>query len=295
MKNINLHCIACTSDELLFFGSKNDYTYYRCSRCGTLQLLPLPDAETLANAYKQDYATTGHCQTDPELRNCAAVPQFEGIVAALCSHSSPSLVLDYGAGWGGLLDTLTRHTIRAEGAEISSEMAAYCQDKGHYIHQCPLEDIEGRERYDAIVLSSVFEHLVNHEQWLYNAHRLLKSKGIVVSLQPTSVFANLMATLFRFGNTSRELPQLHQIFCPPWHTVLFSRTGMAILAKRCDFDMVAVTPAPLQKQKGVTGLMQRTLSLINKVATPVFGEKWPLWTGHIFVLQKQTKRDLEGE
>ncbi len=288
MKNNDASCIACTAAGLAFFGNREGYTYYRCQKCGTLQLSPLPDEEALANAYKQEYAATGHCQSDPEARNRAAVPQFEGIVAALCSHCSSSLVLDYGAGWGGLLTTLARHNINAEGAEISSDMATYCQDKGHHIHQCSLEDIEGRERYDAIVLSSVFEHLVSHEPWLANARRLLKPNGVVVSLQPTAVFATLLATIFRLGITERELPQLHQIFCPPWHTVLFSKAGMTSLADRCEFDVVAVTPAPLQKQKGATGLMQRTLSLINTVATPVFGEKWPLWTGHIFVLQKRS-------
>ena len=278
-------CVACTSNNLVFFGNKSGHCYHRCLTCGTLQLVPMPDSDAMKLAYEKNYAASGHCQALPEVRNQAALPQFQAITKMLVDHCNPELVLDYGPGWGGLLKTLNERGIPAEGAELSELMVTHCRAEGFTIHQTDLANMEGNGIYDAIVMSSVFEHLTDHVQWLTDAKRLLKQNGLVVSLQPTSHFASLLGTLFRFGIKSRELPQLHQVFWPPWHTVLFSTSGMRTLVESQGFDMVEIRPAPLQREDGFTGILQRSLSIINNAATPLFGVKWPMWVGHIFAFR----------
>ena len=287
MQALNSSCIACTSKELVFFGNRNGYSYYRCINCGTLQLYPLPDTQSLAKAYEDEYSTAGHCQAAPEIRNKAAVPQFEAIVSALLAYTDPTLVLDYGCGWGGLLKVLKENHINAEGIEISTEMAHYCERQGYKILPNIFEDIKEEAVYSGIVLSSVFEHLLDHEMWFSQATRILKPDGIIVSLQPTAPFPSLLATLVRLGNKNIQLPQMHQIFCPPWHIALFSLAGMTAIAERNGFEVIEIRPAPLQQEKGFTGILQFLLSNLNKIATPIFGLKWPLWPGHIFVLRKK--------
>ncbi len=280
-------CAACGVPCLVFFGNRDGYSYYRCRACGSLQLLPLPDASELTDAYKNTYAGSGHCQAAPEKRNIAAQPQFEGIVSALLAQTNPALVLDYGPGWGGLLDALHAHNITAEGSELSKDMADYCEDRGYKIYHGSMEQIPGAGRYDAILMSSVFEHLVAHAHWFEEARRLLKTNGLIISLQPTAAFAAVMGTLFRFGSTRRPLPQLHQVFWPPWHVVLFSLKGMVAIAEQNGFELVEIRPAPIQREEGLTGLLQRILSFVNTIGVACFGVKWPLLVGHIFVFRKR--------
>lgn len=287
VKTINLPCVACTHSVLAYFGSRESYDYYRCRYCGTLQISPLPDSAALAQAYQSEYTKKGNCQAAPEVRNEAARPQFEAIATALQAYCTPTRALDYGCGWGGLLDTLAARGIHGEGLELSSEMADYCTEQGHIIYRGGFDSIPDSVNYDAIVLSSVFEHLVDHAGWFTDAARILKPGGIIVSLQPTASFAVLGATLFRLGIKRIPLPQLHQIFCPPWHIALFSLKGMALLAERNGFEVVEIRPAPLQRGGGMTGVIQRALSIINTLAHPVFGLSWPLWTGHIFVMRRK--------
>lgn len=269
-----------------YFGSRSGYTYYRCVHCGTLQLVPMPDAASMEEAYRRNYTGAGHCQADPDQRNKEARPQFDAVCEALFRHTAPGFVLDYGAGWGGLAERLRDCGIDVEAAELSSVMADHCESRSFAVKRCGLEHIPGTALYDAIVLSSVFEHLLEHERWTQDAHRLLRPGGLVVSLQPTSHFATFGGLLARFGVKSRELPQLHQVFWPPWHTALFSLQGMRLLFERTGFDLLEVRPAPFQRQTGLVGLSQRVLSVVNTLATPVFGIAWPLHVGHVFVFRK---------
>lgn len=278
-------CLACNTAAIKYFGERNGYRYFRCSNCHTLQLEPMPTKSQLAELYDKEYATAGHCQDTPESRNKHAVPQFNAISTVLLQYCQPELVLDYGPGWAGLLNNLKSRSINVEGCELSAEMAAYCSSQGYVIHHCELADIQGSNRYDAILLSSVFEHLVAHEEWLANAKRLLKENGLLISLQPTAPFATLLGTLTRFGIKRLHLPQLHQVFWPPWHTVLFSLKGMQSLLEKNGFELQEVKPAPLQQEGGLTGILQFFVSLTNKIAVPIFGVKWPLCVGHIFVFR----------
>lgn len=280
-------CLACTEAKLSYFGRKGAYRYYRCGACGALQLLPMPDAQTMKNAYAREYVESGHCQAAPVVRNKAAKPQFDALVDCLLAQGKSSHVLDYGPGWGGLLLALRESGIVAEGAELARSMADYCKNQGFRIHRADLSDLGGEARYDAIMMSSVFEHLVDHSAWLNAAQRLLKPEGLIISLQPTAQFATLLGNLGRLGMKSRELPRLHQIFWPPWHTVLFSRAGMEALFDRHGFELLEIRPAPLQRESGFTGFLQRSLSLVNNLAHPLFGNAWPLWVGHIFVFRKK--------
>lgn len=247
----------------------------------------MPSADTMQEAYQCDYSNAGHCQADPQRRNIEARPQFDVICDALLSHNAPGLVLDYGAGWGGLSERLRTRGISVEAAELSSSMADYCEAQGLPVRRVDLRHISGASRYDAIVLSSVFEHLLEHEHWTHDARRLLKPQGLVVSLQPTAGFATFGGLVTRFGLKQRELPLLHQVFWPPWHTVLFSLQGMRLLFERAGFELLEIRPAPLQRQSGFVGLVQRLISSANAFATPFFGNNWPLHVGHVFVFRKR--------
>lgn len=276
-------CVACLA-ELAAFGVRERFAYHRCVRCGSLQLVPLPTPGELAEAYRTQYASAGHCRSRSEDALGAGQPYFDAIAGALEAHHVDGPVLEVGSGWGGLAETLIRRGVAYEGIDLSEEMVAACQSRGLPIRYCDLADAEAKP-HAAVVLSAVFEHLVEHDAWLAHARNQLAPGGLFVSMQPTAHFAAFAGGLLRNPFT-KELPQLHQVFCPPWHTVLFSIEGMKTLMARNGFEFVEVRRGPQAKGPGMTGVLQRVVEAVNRAGWAMAGASWPLVISHIFVFRR---------
>ena len=279
-------CVAC-GGKLTLFGPRLQYEYHRCEQCGTIQLYPLPSAAELARAYAVEYATAGHYEGHADRCSMCARPYYQSILGALKDYHAEGLVVDYGAGWGGLCELLIAQGFDVQGVEPSDTMAAHCQKKGLPVQHGDLSALQNKEgQIGTFALNTVFEHLIEHDLWLTHAHRLLAPRGLFVTMQPTALFADFMGRVARFGNTHTPLPALHQFFCPPWHTVLFSLEGMRQLMAKHGFDLLDVRPAPQGRAGGAMGLAQITLEIINRVGWKMMSHSWPLVTAHTFVFRK---------
>lgn len=278
-------CLAC-GESLAFFGKKTRYSYWRCVACGTIQLDPLPTREELSRAYRDDYASAEHIGRDALASRAATRTLHRGLMEALREHGGHGPVLDYGCGWGGLTKMLIEEGFECEGYDLSEEMVRFSKEDGLPVHLGAIEDLSEPNR-GAIMLASVYEHLVDHEAWLRAANELLEPGGLLISTQPTAPFAAFAGNLFRLGIKSLPLPTLHQVFCPPWHVALFSIEGLKTQVERCGFRLLEVRPAPQQRQPGLTGMIQATLERVNTVGWALIGVKWPLLTGHIFIFAKR--------
>jgi len=282
-------CVAC-GGGLTCFGKRQGYRYDRCTACGTIQLNPMPDEAILRNAYTEKYHEAGHYAEDPDRRNRHGQRVFEGMLQAYLERdgSRQGPVLDYGCGWGGMLDRLRAEGIPAEGADLSRTMAAHCRKQGHTVFETDLDTLTRKRpgAYTGIFMCAVFEHLPDPTRALRATGTLLQDNGLFVSLQPTAGFARFWGTLFRGGIRQLPLPRLHEVICPPWHTVLFSAEGMGHLAESCGFTLEAVCRGPVQTGSGITGVVKESLEQINRTGWRLLGTRWPLCICHIFVLRK---------
>lgn len=283
-------CIACTKPALVPFGKRKGYTYWQCTQCRTLQLHPIPDHDTLKQQYAQDYLNSGHLHNTPEARKTAAAPYYTALNTILAQHTFPgTAILEVGAGWGGLLELLTEDGYTCRGLEPIAEMAQYANRQGLPVEQGELTDATPIDPVDVMLLSAVFEHLPDPGTWLDLAHNHLKDHGKLISLQPTAPFATCMGTVLRLGIRNLPLPQLHEVFCPPWHIALYSPKGMQQLAERHGFSLKEIHPAPQGNSGGLTGLLQHLLQQVNNLGVRLMGTHWPFLICHIFVLEKEHK------
>ncbi len=268
-----------------YFGPREGYTYCRCESCGSLQLEPIPSAAELARAYRDDYARSGHIDRDPETWTAAAEPHYRGVLQTLAAHGVRGQVIDYGGGWGGLCRMLIAAGMDARVVEPSAEMAAYCEHAGIPVTHGGLETLRTGE-VSALVLVGVFEHLPEHAAWLERAHEVIQRGGLLVVMQPTAGCAAFLGTVLRLGRKDAELPALHQTFCPPWHTALFSIDGMTRLAETKSFRLVETRPGLPGSARGWLGIAQRALGAVNRFGWAVAGTRWPLCVTHIFVFRR---------
>ncbi len=282
-------CIACLG-ELSFLGNNAGYKYYTCSRCKTVQINPIPNQHDTEQAYTQSqFATHAHGQGDPVAIYRSSRPYYLNIAQALVAHDVSGLVVDYGAGWGGLCKVLIEQGFECKGVELSENMVNECKKQMLPVKQESLSDlIKEGSKAQAITLCGVFEHLSDPKTFLQNAYDLLDNGGLLVSMQPTATFARYFAAVSRLGQTKKTLSNLFWIFDAPWHIALYSIEGMKQLTDQCGFDLLEVRFSPQGRIEGFYGLVQRMLQQINNIGWRIFKGKWPLLISHTFVFKKRT-------
>lgn len=281
-------CFVCAG-QLQLFGPYSRYVYYRCEKCGTLQLWPLPDEQTLARAYETEYVAAAQSEefTDPETWRKVSKTYCASLIQVIKDYNVAGPILDYGAGWGILVELLNQSGFDARGLEISQAELAYAQARGLPLEKGDLQSLQGADgQLSAITLLAVFEHLVNHDTVLKAAHRLLKPGGLFVTLHPTASFYTLVANLVRFGDKQKPVPDLWGSFTAPWHVALLSTGATEQLISRYGFRLLEIRPSPQGRLGGILGLAQRALESVNRIGWALLGRRWPLVTTHIFVFEK---------
>ena len=277
-------CVACGGPPEPF-GTSGSYAYVRCSYCGTLQLEQIPTAEELARAYSEDYPTSGHYGTDPQKIFEAGKPFCEATLAALGAAAlPPGRVIDYGCGWGGMARYLRDAGYDYVGVDFESESLDYCRGLGLNVRAQTLDDLtRSGEKFAAILLITVFEHLQDHAGALDQLRDLLLPGGTLLVLIPTAGLYGKLARVAQILRRTRELPELHSTFCPPWHTAIFSVPGFERLARRRGWSVPRVLAAPSGRSGGLVGIIQWIATLVAVGGSRLLGKRWPLVLTHIFV------------
>lgn len=80
-------------------------------------------------------------------------------------------LLDYGCGYGHLLDLCKVFEIEAVGVDIDLYRIQFCKDKG--LNVCKPEELNSENKFDVVVSSSVVEHINDlHKYFRYISDRL---------------------------------------------------------------------------------------------------------------------------
>lgn len=277
-------CVAC-GGALAFYGTRVGYVYARCIGCRTIQLSPFPSQEALDRAYREEYATSGHYGSDPESMLRAAKPFYEAVLRELRRSTTPSgAVLDVGCGWGGMCRLLREQGYDYLGVDFDSQSLEYCRAAGLNVRASDIAQlVQEDERYSAVLLVTVFEHLADHGKALQQLSNLLMPGGVLVLLIPTARLFGILGQLAQLVHGTQELPALHTTFAPPWHTTIFSISGARTVLARHGFVLERIVPAPSGSGSGALRVLQLTASIVAVGGARIFGEAWPLVLNHILV------------
>ena len=96
-------------------------------------------------------------------------------------------LLDYGCGYGHLLDLCRVFGIEAIGVDIDSYRICFCRDKG--LDVCKPDELDTARRFDAVISSSVVEHVNDlHGYFQYLSDRLDAGGYLhLIGLNPTII------------------------------------------------------------------------------------------------------------
>ena len=255
-------------DRLL--PSPGIWTLWSCGDCGSAYLDPRPDEASIGEAYGAGYLTHepgaangapagavarlrrrvlhgylnrrfGYRLGDGLAIGRAIVPllpdarvRTERLIRNLSFPGGRGRVLDVGCGNGEFLAQMRTLGWEVEGIDVDTEALAHARAAGVPVREATLSDLDpGRERFDAITLGHVIEHLHDPRGALARVRTLLRPGGMAWLATP-NVEALGHA---RFGPSWFALD-------PPRHLVLFSSRGLRDALRDAGFARVEQRPAP---------------------------------------------------
>jgi len=136
-----------------------------CDNCGTLLIDRVPGDMELSEFYNGTYSINRQkLVTEPYFDVMRKRAISQAVLLKKHINIKGATILDYGCGYGNLLDTLRLNGAVTYGFEYDPLCRATLNGKGH----CLIEDdvFENTPRWDAICLSHVLEHLPDPVEFL---------------------------------------------------------------------------------------------------------------------------------
>jgi len=182
-------------------------------------------------SYEDDYWGV---TTDPDGKQRFLIQEWEQQVKNLqhaidfLNELEPGIILDVGCGPGFLLSALDEKWDKY-GADVSKTALEYCAKYARVYHG-ELSQLDLKEdTFDLVVMNHVIEHLTEPLEYITEARRILKDRGILIIATPD--FDSACAR--HFGNNFR---MLHD----KGHISLFTSFSLVKILEDCGFEIIQV-------------------------------------------------------
>jgi SAM-dependent methyltransferase len=231
----------------LMHGTRDEFDYFECAACGTVQIMTVPAAATLERYYPRDYYSFAQhrkhglsqwlvTQRD---RHVLGLPSVAGgmlsrirrdpvlQVLAQTDLRPEQRILDVGCGAGRLLDRFARAGFRNV-MGVDPFIAGDTQTaSGVPVRKAQLRDVAGT--FDVIMFNHSLEHVPDPVSVLKDAVQRLDPAGAILVRVPTP--SSDAWKIYRANWVQLDAPR---------HIVLPSREGASIMAHQAGLGVDAV-------------------------------------------------------
>jgi 2-polyprenyl-3-methyl-5-hydroxy-6-metoxy-1,4-benzoquinol methylase len=270
---MSAYCPLCntTESEASWLGAtqyrEKKYDYLQCAECDSLYCSPMPDDETLALMYGDDY------EQFLSVESCHSGDDGIRQVIDYLKTREKGVFFDYACGAGVLLGEVAKIGWEVIGFELNVAAA----EKYSRLHNVKivsdLKDLPADFRADVIHLGDVLEHLTDVNQQFPLILDLLKENGLVIAQGPLEANINLFFLGVKLARILRRAPISEM---PPYHVSLATVEGQRKFFNRFRlremvFD-VFETAHPAPERIGISDLKNFRKSaffLLRKVSQTV--------------------------
>ncbi|MDP3974463.1 MAG: class I SAM-dependent methyltransferase [bacterium] len=201
-------CLVCNSNKINFFTSINLYKYYLCVDCNTLQSKFKDDSLTYSKKFR--YIVNKKAETRLNAKAEHILKFFNK------KFKIDNNLLDIGSGYGYFLNKAQKSFKKAIGIEPSLNLYKYSIKKFNLIVKNQKFEnyykLNKKNKFDAIVLIHVIEHIQEPKEFLKNILNLLKIDGVLYIETP-----NKDSLLFQAQQSK------YTFLTPPQHKFIFSK------------------------------------------------------------------------
>ena len=178
------NCPVCNSNKRVHILDKSASAYYKCEDCSMVYLNPIMNKECTIEYYTN--LNTG--QGDIVSGESSFYTEIYSLgLDSIEKHSKKiGKILDIGCSTGFFLDLSKQRGWETTGIELGIQEATVAKNKGHKIITDVVEKLDLNEKFDAIVMWDVLEHIPNGIEQLELISRHLNQGGILFFQIPNS-------------------------------------------------------------------------------------------------------------
>lgn len=221
-------------------AARSGHDIIECERCGFRHALPLPRAEEMERAYREEYyasekptflARAGEDQAWAQLAQTDRLEIFESLLPP-----DRRRLLDIGCGPGFFLETAMRRGWLAHGIEPSRQAAAHARGLGAEVTEGFFNEASAPAlgRFDVVHLNNVLEHIPDPKYLISLAHGLIEPGGIICINVPNDFSPLQIAGMTAAGTNDWWV-------APPHHLNYFDFESLSNLLRRSGFTPAART------------------------------------------------------
>lgn len=243
-------CYMCgNTGEMLYngledylFGAPGKWSFKKCSNsdCGHIWLDPAPTRDTISKAY-QNYYTHGQPNSvqytllarmirsilhPVSIRLLRMRSERKKYKYMFLGQVPAGRLLEVGCGNGKRLVRMRALGWEVMGQEVDALAAKHASNNCKInVHLGPLETLPSNiEKFDAVIMSHVIEHVHDPVALLLTCHRFLKENGLLVIMTPNAA---------SYGH--RKFGKLWRGLEPPRHLHLFTCNTLAQIVNSAGF------------------------------------------------------------
>ena len=218
-------------------ASHHEFDVIECKICGFKHSIPIPTEDELEKVYQQDYYTQEkplyieRNQEDLEWWNMVYTHRYEIIENHLPDKQRS--MLDIGSGPGFFLLNGKKRGWKVKGIEPSDQAAEHCRELGLDIENIFFSEqtAVGLERFDAVNMGEVLEHIPDPASLLKLVHHQLNDNGMLCIIVPNDFNPFQIVLRDHLGFKPWWV-------APPHHINYFDFDSLGKLVERCGFEVV---------------------------------------------------------
>ncbi len=231
----NFQCSCCNGriGEKIYDGLTSVYTnqpwgLIKCDTCTNIITYPVPDENLLSDIYTNSYQYSVHLLIYDEKKMRAK--KLSEFIKQKCSKSEHTSALEIGCLYGYLLQCL-KADYKVKGIELDKEAVKYCNGQSLDVKETSVEDFLSKqnEKFDIVILSHVFEHILKPKDILQGLRKILSKDGKLIISVPNS--DSICRKVFR---------RYWGWWQVPVHINHFNENALRRIANENNFDVVDV-------------------------------------------------------
>tara|TARA_B100001013_G_scaffold341718_1_gene266644 strand:- start:206 stop:1168 length:963 start_codon:yes stop_codon:yes gene_type:complete len=227
-------CPVCESKIYINLFQCSGGEYVKCNECTLVYLNPVFTKEALEKFNRERHG--GHAEAEIQSDFLSEIYNL-GLddIEKKCLGKN---ILDIGCSTGVFLDFASKRKWITTGIELGNKDSEIAKSKGHEIHNSELDKLEFKERFDAITLWDVFEHIPDGKEYLKLIHNNLKENGFLFLQVPSS--DSLAAKIMREKCRAFDGIEHVNMFNPKTLTMILEDSGFEIKGMTSVISEIAV-------------------------------------------------------